>query len=90
MSLYYHRAEFRRRGADAVFAFQLRNPIHNGHALLMKVSCVMYNSCVAVVTFLVCGGYTAKYLYSKLLLKCILIHGHIVVVECVHYEAGLA
>lgn len=30
------RAEFKRRGADAVFAFQLRNPIHNGHALLMK------------------------------------------------------
>ena len=28
-------AEFRRRGADAVFVFQLRNPIHNGHALLM-------------------------------------------------------
>lgn len=24
-------------GADAVFAFQLRNPIHNGHALLMQV-----------------------------------------------------
>ncbi|KAJ8964443.1 hypothetical protein NQ317_013853, partial [Molorchus minor] len=23
-------------GADAVFAFQLRNPIHNGHALLMS------------------------------------------------------
>ena len=22
--------------ADAVFAFQLRNPIHNGHALLMR------------------------------------------------------
>jgi len=21
--------------ADAVFAFQLRNPVHNGHALLM-------------------------------------------------------
>lgn len=32
------RAEFKKRGADAVFAFQLRNPIHNGHALLMKVS----------------------------------------------------
>ena len=31
------RSEFKRRGADAVFAFQLRNPIHNGHALLMKV-----------------------------------------------------
>lgn len=31
------RAEFKKRGADAVFAFQLRNPIHNGHALLMKV-----------------------------------------------------
>lgn len=30
------RSEFKRRGADAVFAFQLRNPIHNGHALLMK------------------------------------------------------
>lgn len=32
--------ELRRRfvemGADAVFAFQLRNPIHNGHALLMQ------------------------------------------------------
>ena len=31
------RAEFRLRGADAIFAFQLRNPIHNGHALLMQV-----------------------------------------------------
>ena len=31
------RAVFKQRGADAVFAFQLRNPIHNGHALLMKV-----------------------------------------------------
>ena len=31
------RREFKQRGADAVFAFQLRNPIHNGHALLMKV-----------------------------------------------------
>ena len=31
------RSEFKRRGADAVFAFQLRNPVHNGHALLMKV-----------------------------------------------------
>ncbi|XP_031566901.1 bifunctional 3'-phosphoadenosine 5'-phosphosulfate synthase-like [Actinia tenebrosa] len=30
------RAEFKRRGSDAVFAFQLRNPIHNGHALLMQ------------------------------------------------------
>ena len=31
------RAEFKHCGADAVFAFQLRNPIHDGHALLMKV-----------------------------------------------------
>ncbi|OQR80387.1 bifunctional 3'-phosphoadenosine 5'-phosphosulfate synthase-like [Tropilaelaps mercedesae] len=30
------RAEFLRMGADAVFAFQLRNPVHNGHALLMQ------------------------------------------------------
>ncbi|CAA7024590.1 unnamed protein product [Microthlaspi erraticum] len=29
------REEFTRRDADAVFAFQLRNPVHNGHALLM-------------------------------------------------------
>ena len=28
---------FKRINADAVFAFQLRNPVHNGHALLMKV-----------------------------------------------------
>lgn len=30
------REEFDRRKADAVFAFQLRNPVHNGHALLMN------------------------------------------------------
>ncbi|KAJ8632829.1 hypothetical protein MRB53_026165 [Persea americana] len=30
------RKEFQRRNADAVFAFQLRNPVHNGHALLMN------------------------------------------------------
>ncbi|KAF6031277.1 PAPSS2 [Bugula neritina] len=30
------RAMFRELNADAVFAFQLRNPIHNGHALLMQ------------------------------------------------------
>ncbi|XP_019174502.1 PREDICTED: ATP sulfurylase 2 [Ipomoea nil] len=30
------RNEFDRREADAVFAFQLRNPVHNGHALLMN------------------------------------------------------
>ena len=30
------RAEFEKRGADAVYAFQLRNPVHNGHALLMN------------------------------------------------------
>lgn len=29
------RRKFKLMGADAVFAFQLRNPIHNGHALLM-------------------------------------------------------
>ncbi|KAL5018835.1 hypothetical protein ScPMuIL_004557 [Solemya velum] len=30
------RVKFRQLGADAVFAFQLRNPVHNGHALLMS------------------------------------------------------
>uniref|UniRef100_A0A1B6E2A6 Uncharacterized protein n=1 Tax=Clastoptera arizonana TaxID=38151 RepID=A0A1B6E2A6_9HEMI len=30
------RAKCKEMGADAVFAFQLRNPIHNGHALLMQ------------------------------------------------------
>lgn len=29
------RARFKEMRADAVFAFQLRNPVHNGHALLM-------------------------------------------------------
>jgi ATP sulfurylase len=31
------REKSKEMGADAVFAFQLRNPIHNGHALLMQV-----------------------------------------------------
>ena len=31
------RDRFKAMGADAVFAFQLRNPVHNGHALLMQV-----------------------------------------------------
>lgn len=30
------RMKFKLMGADAVFAFQLRNPIHNGHVLLMS------------------------------------------------------
>ncbi|KAI9554679.1 hypothetical protein GHT06_019955 [Daphnia sinensis] len=30
---------FQTMGADAVFAFQLRNPVHNGHALLMQFTC---------------------------------------------------
>lgn len=30
------RAKYKELNADAVFAFQLRNPIHNGHALLMR------------------------------------------------------
>lgn len=33
------RMKFKTVGADAVFAFQLRNPIHNGHALLMTDTC---------------------------------------------------
>ncbi|XP_060097239.1 bifunctional 3'-phosphoadenosine 5'-phosphosulfate synthase 2 isoform X1 [Heteronotia binoei] len=30
------RQKFKEMNADAVFAFQLRNPVHNGHALLMQ------------------------------------------------------
>lgn len=30
------RQKFKRIGCDCVFAFQLRNPIHNGHATLMS------------------------------------------------------
>jgi len=30
------KARFAELGTDAVFAFQLRNPVHNGHALLMQ------------------------------------------------------
>jgi len=30
------KAKFDEMGADAVFVFQLRNPVHNGHALLMQ------------------------------------------------------
>lgn len=32
------RSRCRKMNADAVYAFQLRNPIHNGHALLMQVN----------------------------------------------------
>ena len=34
---------FKKMNADAVFAFQLRNPVHNGHALLMKVCVVTFS-----------------------------------------------
>ena len=49
------RSEFKRRGADAVFAFQLRNPIHNGHALLMKV-CHIVTVEPACIKFFVCAS----------------------------------
>lgn len=29
-------AKIAERGADAVYAFQVRNPLHNGHVLLLK------------------------------------------------------
>lgn len=32
------RKMFQEMGTDAVFAFQLRNPLHNGHALLIQVT----------------------------------------------------
>lgn len=32
------REKCKEMGADVVFAFQLRNPVHNGHALLMQVA----------------------------------------------------
>jgi len=36
------RAKWREMKADAIFAFQLRNPIHNGHALLMQVCIIIF------------------------------------------------
>lgn len=44
------RQKFKSMGADAVFAFQLRNPIHNGHALLMKVrfKTMIYSLCIDI------------------------------------------
>lgn len=50
-----------RRNADAVFAFQLRNPVHNGHALLMtdtrrRLLEMGYNNPVLLLHPL--GGYT--------------------------------
>lgn len=38
------RAKCRKMKADAVFAFQLRNPIHNGHALLMRVCSLSFKT----------------------------------------------
>lgn len=38
------RRKSREMGADAVFAFQLRNPIHNGHALLIQVRNYFFSS----------------------------------------------
>ncbi len=38
------RAKFTDLDADAVFAFQLRNPVHNGHALLMTVRSCAYST----------------------------------------------
>lgn len=38
------RAKWREMKADAIFAFQLRNPIHNGHALLMQVCIVIFKT----------------------------------------------
>jgi ATP sulfurylase len=36
------RNKFKEMNADAVFAFQLRNPVHNGHALLMQVHSIVF------------------------------------------------
>lgn len=55
------RQEFDKREADAVFAFQLRNPVHNGHALLMndtrrRLLEMGYNNPILLLHPL--GGYT--------------------------------
>jgi hypothetical protein len=39
------RKRFRELEADAIFAFQLRNPVHNGHALLMKARLTYSKTC---------------------------------------------
>lgn len=43
------RAKWKEMKADAIFAFQLRNPIHNGHALLMQVCIMMYLLIIIVI-----------------------------------------
>lgn len=56
------RAKFKEMGADAVFAFQLRNPIHNGHALLMQDTrrCLLEEKCFKRPVLLLhpLGGWT--------------------------------
>lgn len=42
------RQKCREMGADAVFAFQLRNPIHNGHALLMQVGVALVSDVLSL------------------------------------------
>ena len=37
------RSEFKHHGADAVFSLHLRNPIHNGHAMIIQM---VINTCV--------------------------------------------
>ena len=66
------REEFVKRGADAVFAFQLRNPIHNGHALLMQVRlqwrgpcyCTSVVLCLYVLHY-VLGSSASSYLFME-------------------------
>ena len=43
---------FQSMGADAVFAFQLRNPVHNGHALLMQVCIVDFAKEISILSVL--------------------------------------
>ena len=59
------RAEFKRRGADAVFAFQLRNPVHNGHALLMKVRKIVVYLWVSNENTILCTFVTSRTLAKE-------------------------
>jgi hypothetical protein len=63
-----------------VFAFQLRNPIHNGHALLMKVHVHTYTCSYPHLNLLA----TEYWFCMSIIIKCCELHAHVHVHVHVH------